>query len=525
MPAMSTIPAVEFGTSYRRKRTTSPKSVTARRDQQRLIKGDDDPFLPHLILHMDQADTCDIAVAFLLDSGARRIVEHLKDFLDRGGKARILVGDYLDVTEPIALRRLADLEGDLSLKVYETQTKGFHLKSYIFVKGSEGVAFVGSSNLSEPALTTSIEWNYKVVSSHDTHGFREIRDGFEALFNDRASVSASEDWIERYERRRIVPIRGEFAVGDEPPEPKPEPHAIQREALAELERTREEGFTAGLVVLATGLGKTWLAAFDSDRPEFRRILFVAHREEILNQAIQVFRRIRPTARIGRLAGEQRETDADLVFASVQTLGRVPHLSRFQPDDFDYIVIDEFHHAAAGTYRRVIDYFRPKFLLGLTATPDRTDGADLLALCQENLVFEANIRNGIEGGHLCPFHYFGVADDIDYSNIPWRNAQFDITELTAAVATEARARNSLEQFRKHGGRRCIAFCCSQRHADFHGRLLCSRGCKGRSCPFRCEQRTARDLAGKTSGRRIGGDLRGRHVQRGRRRSVHRHSSDA
>jgi len=135
---------------------------------------------------------------------------------------------------------------------------------------------------------------------------------------------------------------------------------------------------------------------------------------------------------------------------VQTLGRLPHLSRFRPDDFDYIVIDEFHHAAAGTYRCVIDHFQPKFLLGLTATPDRTDGADLLALCQENLVFEASIRNGIEGGHLCPFHYFGVAGDIDYSNIPWRNAQFDITELTAAVATEARARNSLEQFRKHGG---------------------------------------------------------------------------
>ena len=112
---------------------------------------------------MDQADTCDIAVAFLLDSGARCIVEHLQDFLDRGGKARILVGDYLDVTEPIALRRLLDLQGDLSLKVYETQAQGFHLKSYIFLNGSEGVAFVGSSNLSEPALTTSIEWNYKVL--------------------------------------------------------------------------------------------------------------------------------------------------------------------------------------------------------------------------------------------------------------------------------------------------------------------------------------------------------------------------
>jgi superfamily II DNA or RNA helicase len=190
----------------------------------------------------------------------------------------------------------------------------------------------------------------------------------------------------------------------------------------------------------------------------------------------VFRRIRPTARIGRLANEQRDINADLVFASVQTLGRLPHLSRFQARDFDYIVIDEFHHAAASTYRRVIDYFEPKFLLGLTATPDRTDGADLLALCQENLVFEANIRNGIEGGRLCPFHYFGVADDVDYSNIPWRNSQFDLTELTAAIATEARARNSLEQFRKHGGRRCIAFCCSQRHADFMADFFIREGVK-------------------------------------------------
>lgn len=263
--------------------------------QQRLIKGDKDPFLPHLVMQMDKADNCDIAVSFLLDSGARRIVEHLKDFLDRGGTARILVSDYLGVTEPIAIRRLADLGGNLSLRVYEAKAKGFHLKSYIFANSSEGAAFVGSSNLSETALTTSIEWNYKVVSSHDVHGFREIRDGFEALYNDPASVSASEEWIERYERRRIVPIRGEAALAEEVAEENPEPHAIQREALTELERTREEGFTAGLVVLATGLGKTWLAAFDSSRPGFDRILFVAHREEILNQAVSVFRRIRPSA--------------------------------------------------------------------------------------------------------------------------------------------------------------------------------------------------------------------------------------
>jgi superfamily II DNA or RNA helicase/diadenosine tetraphosphate (Ap4A) HIT family hydrolase len=441
------------------------KSIDSERDAQRLIKGDVDPFLPHLILHMDRADTCDIAVSFLLDSGARCVHEHLKDFLERGGKARVLVSDYLGVTEPTALRRLTDLEGNLTLKVYETHTKAFHLKSYTFLNKSEGVAFVGSSNLSESALTTTLEWNYKVISSSDTHGFHEIREGFEALFADPETRIVNQDWIERYDRRRIIPIRIETDFAEEPPEPRPEPHPIQYAALQALLRTREDGFSAGLVVLATGLGKTWLAAFDSDRPEFRRVLFVAHREEILTQAISTFRRIQPNARIGRLAGAKREIDADFIFASVQTLGRVNHLSRFRPDEFDYIVIDEFHHAAASTYRRVIDYFHPKFLLGLTATPDRTDGADLLTLCQENLVFEADVRNGIESGLLCSFHYFGVADDVDYSNIPWRNSRFDPTELEAAVATEARARNALEQYRKNGGRRCIAFCCSQRHADF------------------------------------------------------------
>lgn len=432
---------------------------------KRLVTGGSDHLLPQLIQHMDQATCCDIAVAFLLDSGARLIVEHLKDFLVRGGRARILVGDYMDVTEPIALRRLADLQGDLTLRVFEAIAQGFHLKTYIFRSDEEGVAFVGSSNLSEAALTTSIEWNYKVVSSHDRAAFPQITNGFEDLFDSYSAVSVTPDWIDRYENRRDPLGFKEAGVAYELPLPAPEPHAIQKQALAALEQTRQDGFTAGLVVLATGLGKTWLAAFDSNRLEYHRILFVAHREEILNQAIETFRRVRPTARIGRLSGDHKEADADLLFASVQTLGKLNQIRQFRPDAFDYVVIDEFHHAAASTYRRIIDYFEPKFLLGLTATPERSDGADLLGLCQENLVFQAGIHLGIDGGHLCPFHYFGVPDNVDYRNIPWRSAQFDLTELTAAVATEARAQNALDQYRLRGGKKCIGFCCSQTHSDF------------------------------------------------------------
>ena len=225
---------------------------------------------------------------------------------------------------------------------------------------------------------------------------------------------------------------------------------IQRKALAALQRSRAAGNTVGLVVLATGLGKTWLSAFDTMQPAYKRVLFVAHREEILDQACETFRKARPNAQLGLYTGRTKAPDADVVFASIQTLGRQNHLLRFAPEAFDYIVVDEFHHAAANTYRRLLNHFTPKFLLGLTATPERTDGGDLLALCQENLVYSCGIHEGISHKLLCPFHYFGVPDDVDYRNIPWREVRFDEADLTAAVATESRARNILDEYRKRAG---------------------------------------------------------------------------
>ena len=360
------------------------------------------------------------------------------------------------------------------VRAFEAHDRGFHLKTYIFLTDVEGIAFVGSSNLSAPALTSSIEWNYKVISSHEETGFLEITGGFENIFNNYQCVPADEAWIRRYEARRTSPNWRSAEIAYEPPAAIVIPHSIQQRALEALLDTRKAGYSAGLVVLATGLGKTWLSAFDSHRTEFNRVLFVAHREEILNQAISNFRQVRPNASIGRMMGAEKESSADIVFASVQTLGRIEHLGKFAPKAFDYIIVDEFHHAAAATYRRIIDYFEPKFLLGLTATPERMDEGDLLALCQENLVFEASVPDGISAGLLCAFQYFGVPDVIDYTNIPWRSARFDPVELTAAVATEARAQNALEQFRKHGARRCIAFCCSQRHADFMAEFFNARG---------------------------------------------------
>lgn len=446
--------------------------------QRSLIAGGEDALIRHLLPHIDQAVAVDLAVAFVLESGARLLQPHLQELLNRSGRLRLITSDYLDVTDPVALRRLMDLEGDAELLVFEANKVGFHPKSWVFhLENQSGVAIVGSSNLSETALRTGIEWNYRVCSPETGQGWQDVLDGFEALLQRPEIRPLDHDWIDRYEARRLktpLPTLQTVDVAPEPEAPPPTPHAIQIEALEALQETRFKGFTAGLVVLATGLGKTWLSAFDTNRPQFKRVLFVAHREEILSQAMETYRRCRPKARFGRYSGSQKDLDADVLFASIQTLGKASHLRQFSPDAFDYIVVDEFHHAAARTYRSLIEYFTPKFMLGLTATPDRMDGADLLGLCQENLVYRCDFLDGIEQKLLSGFRYMGVPDDVNYAQIPWRGSGFDETALTQALATQARAQNALEQHQLHGGKRTLGFCCSQRHADFMADFFAQKG---------------------------------------------------
>ncbi|MCI0570367.1 MAG: DUF3427 domain-containing protein, partial [Myxococcaceae bacterium] len=446
-----------------------------------LTRGEADPLLPALKRDIDAANDVDIAVAFTMSSGVERILLHLRDVVARGGTLRLLTGDYLDVTDPDALRRLMDLAQELpaervQLRIFQSGGQvSFHPKTYICRSSQHGVAYVGSSNLSRTALEDGIEWNYRIVTSRDQAGFAEVTRAFEALWSHPATRALDAEWVDGYQARRrsVGPVK-ELDTAPEAPEPPPPPNEVQERALTALEQTREAGNRAGLVVLATGLGKTWLSAFDSDRPEFRRVLFVAHREEILSQALQTFRRIRPQSHLGRYDGSEKMPDAEVLFASIQTLGKQAHLERFAPDAFDYIVVDEFHHASARTYRRMLEHFTPKFLLGLTATPERTDGGDLLQLCGENLVFRCDLVEGVRRELLCPFHYFGVPDLVDYRNIPWRNTRFDEEALTQAVATQARAENAFEQWKQRGGARTLAFCASQRHADFMAQYFEERG---------------------------------------------------
>ena len=448
-----------------------PHALQHKAPSKLITGGDEHPFLPHLCAAIHRAHRVDMAVAFIKTTGLRLLLPDLLESLQRSdstlpaAQLRILTSDYLDVTDPEALRLLMLLaEQGAQVRIYQSSGSSFHLKAYLFSGADWGRAFIGSSNISRQALQHGLEWNYRIDYPGDD-GYLEAQRRFDELFGHPRCAELSDAWIDAYEQRRNKPLQS-FEPGSTEHEPPPTPSKVQREALQALGASRAEGYLRGLVVLATGLGKTWLAAFDVKQMGARRVLFVAHREEILNQAAATFARIQPSARIGFYRGQQRDCQVDILCASVQTLGKAEHLGRFKAQHFDYIVVDEFHHASAPTYRSLLQHFAPAFLLGLTATPDRTDNADILALCDGNLVYQSDLFCGINEKLLVPFHYYGIFDDdVDYQVIPWRNGRFDPELLGNKLATLGRARHALNTWRLHAQQRTLAFCVSTRHANF------------------------------------------------------------
>lgn len=429
-----------------------------------------------------EIDQIDMAVSFIMKSGLALIADHLEAALQRGANIRILTTDYLDITDPDALATLLDLAdwprpsgsaGTLEVKVFHDPSVSFHPKAYLFRSSYSSTAggFVGSSNLSGSGIDGGVEWNLGV------NRLAPLVESFERLWHDRRCTPIDARWLAAYRLRRPPDDAPrtpppEAAVPIEPPAQPVNPWPVQIQALEALVQTRIQGFRRGLVVMATGLGKTLLAAFDSSRPEFRRVLFIAHREEILRQSRDAFRRVWPDGRFGFFLGADKDAEADVLFASIQTLQR--NLDRFESDRFDYVVVDEFHHAAAPTYRRAIESFRPKFLLGLTATPDRLDGADLLALCGNNLVFECDLVEGIRQERLAPFQYWGIKDVADYAPIPWRSGRFDPDKLAEAIETEQRAEQALAEWRERATGPTLAFCTTIAHAEFMADFFNQRG---------------------------------------------------
>ena len=452
-----------------------------------LTVGGDDPFLPSLLQAINHASSISITAAFIRQTGLNLIYDALADALRRDVKLRILTGDYLGVTEKKALRHLLLLQQQgAEVKVFQSENnQSFHMKAYIFTRSEsgadlEGCTFIGSSNISKSALEHGLEWNLKVDLHEDPDRFNHILDEYDVIYNDPRSKILTHQWIEEYVQKQssFTPAYVPEAGADEQELPV-EPNEIQLDALAALKSTREEGYQRGLVVMATGLGKTWLAAFDTQQMNIKRLLFVAHREEILNQAESTFVRICPDSSVGRYDGSAHDSDVDMLFASIQTLGRSYHLDSFAKDHFDYVVVDEFHHAAARTYQRLLGHFNPRFMLGLTATPERTDQSSILALCDENLVFRKDLFDGIESKLLCPFHYYGIADVVDYTAITWRSGKFDPDELVNQLATQARAKHNLKHWQEHHQSRTLAFCISQRHADFMAEFFNRNGIRSAS----------------------------------------------
>lgn len=256
-----------------------------------------------------------------------------------------------------------------------------------------------------------------------------------------------------------------------------QPRGVQIEALYALEDSRAEGATKGLVQAATGVGKTYIAAFDSAK--FSRVLFVAHREEILKQAAVSFKNVRHSEDYGFFYGKRKDINKSVIFASVATLGRTEYLKKeyFSEDYFEYIVIDEFHHAVNEQYRRIVNYFKPQFMLGLTATPERMDGKNIYEICDYNVPYEISLKEAINKGMLVPFHYYGIYDETDYSGLHLVKGRYDERELMEIYKDNIKRYDLIYKcYMKYRSKRALGFCCSKRHAEKMAEEFCNRGIK-------------------------------------------------
>ncbi|MFI3211432.1 MAG: DEAD/DEAH box helicase family protein [Peptostreptococcaceae bacterium] len=465
--------------------------------------GYNDYFYNHFKESIEKANTVDIIVSFLMESGVKYIKKDLELIRNRGIKIRVLTGNYLNITQPSALYMLKDiLEDDVDLRFYDDSKRSFHTKAYIFESDKNNEIFIGSSNLSKSAFTNAIEWNYRIDKKLDERSYNYFKETFEDLFLNHSKIIDDKE-LKLYSMNWKKP-KIDIDISKTNLENKEyEPRDAQIEALYELKNTRKNGYDKGLVIVATGVGKTYLSAFDSR--EFNRVLFVAHREEILNQAYESFKNVRKDKIIKRddllvaeksskYYGENNDEDeynmgffrnttkditSDIIFASVQTLGQEKYLnnSYFSKDYFDYIIVDEFHHAVSKNYQNIINYFKPKFMLGLTATPDRLDSKDIYDICDYNVVYELNLKNAIDRDILVPFKYYGIYDEtVNYSDIDYKNGKYNPSELEKSLSINNRAELIYNNYKKYSSKRALAFCSSKYHAEFMAEKFNSMGVK-------------------------------------------------
>ncbi|HFU4494817.1 TPA: DEAD/DEAH box helicase [Streptococcus suis] len=349
------------------------------------------------------------SVAFVTQSGISMIKAQLADLAARGVQGKILISPYLDFNDPLAmydLLRLPNVEARIS-----QESMQLHSKYYLFEQDNKQVLIAGSSNLTATALKQNYEWNIKLNSTDNGDLLYQTKQEFDRIWDLSRPLTA--DIIESYKRRRkpVIQVTSIEEVSADYKTSQIKPNSMQEEALAGLQGVRDNGAKKALVISATGTGKTYLSALDVRQVNPERVLFIVHREQILSKSLESFQRVLGFSDDEACLYKSGVDIADkkYIFTTIQTLSRDEHLQRFAPDFFDYILIDEVHKAGADTYKKVMNYFQPDFYLGMTATPERTDGQNIYELFDYNIAYEIRLQEALDNDMLCPFIYYGVSD--------------------------------------------------------------------------------------------------------------------
>jgi len=419
------------------------------------------------------------SVAFVTPGAIALLKQELLDFTGRG---TIVTSDYLSFNSPRAFEELLNLRELTGIEVRIHESNAFHPKGYIFTSDEAVTAMMGSANLTKTALSSNHEWNLKVSASPAS----DLAEQLKQLADRECSSSAplTREWVDEYAATWVAPPprTRRAAVADRNPSTPPvgyiTPNKMQERALAAIAAVREQGERKAMIVSATGTGKTILSALDVRAFAPDRILFVVHREQILDRSIEEYQRVLGGDRsdYGKFTGSTKQQDRRYVFSTVQTLSR--NLEMFAPDAFDYVVIDEAHRAGAEGHLGVLTHFAPKFLLGMTATPERTDGFNVFELFDFNVPYEIRLQHALEEDMLAPFHYYGIAD-VTYAD---GTSVRDDSELNVLVTPE-RAQHvvsALEEYAQAGVRpRGLIFCSRKDEAASLSQVLNTMQFRGRA----------------------------------------------